>query len=401
MDLPCANGLFSTSQMKLRALFLVVFLMGIRVGYASPVVIRDTVYTPPGYSDGVLFATLYFPDQPNGAAVIAVHELGATRSTLHLWCDTLAAHGYLVMTIDYPDPVNNRATFPAPPRALKVATQFLRRNATAFHIDAERIGAFGRSLGAGVIGECIIADGDTALLHTDGTVDDHLNAAVMLYGIYDFRHHTQTNLGLSIPQFASLYFQGNASQERQATAVLNASKVTTPVLLIHGTADATLQVEQSSEFHDSLSVYGKSNELVLFSGQPHVFETTGNNAAFTPAGLTVKDSAEQFFARALAPRSEVRSPAPISLPAQPFITGIFPNPSSRTATIRFSVPRTEAVSLKVFDVMGAEVATLVSGSMEAGLHDAHISTEHMPTGLYWCRLAGDGAVNTTCVRVVR
>lgn len=379
---------------------MAIFLTGIQPVFALSVTTIDTVFTPPGYSDGDLSATLYLPDQPNGAAVIAVHELGMARSSVQIWCDTLAAHGYLVMTIDYPDPVNQQAHYPSPPRALKIATQFLRRSATTFHIDPERIGAIGRSLGAGIVGECIIADRDTALFHTDPAVDDHLDAAVMLYGIYDFQHYTQTNLGLSIAQFTGLYFRGNTAMETKGTAVLNASKVTTPVLLIHGTAGPTLQVEQSSEFHDSLDAHGKSNELLLFSGQPHLFETNSSNTAFTAIGLTVKDSVLHFFNRILAVKSDVPQSADALAPTRPALNEIFPNPSTNAMTVVYTMPCTQWASLKFFDAMGAEVGTLVSGSQDAGTHAAVFHTALLPSGLYLCCLKTGGTIQTSCVRIV-
>jgi hypothetical protein len=44
----------------------------------------------------------------------------------------------------------------------------------------------------------------------------------------------------------------------------------------------------------------------------------------------------------------------------------FPNPFNPTTTIEFNLPKRSEVSLKVFNILGEEVATLVSDSLSAG-----------------------------------
>jgi hypothetical protein len=50
------------------------------------------------------------------------------------------------------------------------------------------------------------------------------------------------------------------------------------------------------------------------------------------------------------------------------------------------------VSLKVFDTVGRDVATLVSGTMQAGEHTARFDAKDLASGIYFYRLtAGDGS----------
>jgi streptogramin lyase len=71
----------------------------------------------------------------------------------------------------------------------------------------------------------------------------------------------------------------------------------------------------------------------------------------------------------------------------------YPNPFNDETTIRFSVPQRENVSLKVYDVLGNEVATLAQGTMERGAYSVPVdatSLAGLHTGLYIYRLqAGD------------
>jgi hypothetical protein len=63
-----------------------------------------------------------------------------------------------------------------------------------------------------------------------------------------------------------------------------------------------------------------------------------------------------------------------------------PNPFNPTTTIRFSLPQREHVTLKVFDVNGREVATLVKGEMAAGNHAVTFAPRDLAGGLYFYQL---------------
>jgi len=72
-----------------------------------------------------------------------------------------------------------------------------------------------------------------------------------------------------------------------------------------------------------------------------------------------------------------------------------PNPFNPSTEIRFSVPRTSEVSLKVYDLAGRVVRTLVAGELAGGEHTAvwrgeDDAGERAPSGLYVYRLTADG-----------
>ena len=68
----------------------------------------------------------------------------------------------------------------------------------------------------------------------------------------------------------------------------------------------------------------------------------------------------------------------------------YPNPFNPRTTIRFSLPRSGEVSLKIFNLLGEEVATLVSGRVDAGTHAVQWDATGLPSGVYFYRLqAGD------------
>ena len=55
-------------------------------------------------------------------------------------------------------------------------------------------------------------------------------------------------------------------------------------------------------------------------------------------------------------------------------------------TIRYEVPRDAFVTLKVYDTLGREVATLVSGELPAGSYRARLDGRDLASGVYFYRL---------------
>lgn len=64
----------------------------------------------------------------------------------------------------------------------------------------------------------------------------------------------------------------------------------------------------------------------------------------------------------------------------------YPNPFNPATTIRFSLPKAEHVTLKVFDVTGREVVTLVEGKMAAGEHQVIFEAGGLPSGMYFYQI---------------
>ncbi len=65
----------------------------------------------------------------------------------------------------------------------------------------------------------------------------------------------------------------------------------------------------------------------------------------------------------------------------------YPNPFNPTTAITFVVPTNGQVSLKVFDMLGREVATLVNGLQDAGRHTAYFNASNLASGVYLYRIS--------------
>ncbi len=64
----------------------------------------------------------------------------------------------------------------------------------------------------------------------------------------------------------------------------------------------------------------------------------------------------------------------------------YPNPFNPTTTIRFSLANNEFVSLKIYDVLGKEISTLISEEMNAGTYTVNWNASALPSGVYFYRL---------------
>jgi hypothetical protein len=78
------------------------------------------------------------------------------------------------------------------------------------------------------------------------------------------------------------------------------------------------------------------------------------------------------------------------LPVQYALAQNYPNPFNPVTTIAFSIPSSEVVTLRVYDTLGREVATLVDGLMPAGQHEVRFEAGDLPSGMYVYRLETNG-----------
>ena len=68
----------------------------------------------------------------------------------------------------------------------------------------------------------------------------------------------------------------------------------------------------------------------------------------------------------------------------------FPNPFNPSTTIHYQIPNAGHVMLKVYDMLGREVATLVNQEQEQGRYSAAFDASRLASGVYITRLtAGD------------
>ena len=79
----------------------------------------------------------------------------------------------------------------------------------------------------------------------------------------------------------------------------------------------------------------------------------------------------------------------------------YPNPFNPTTKISWQSPVNSRQTLKVFDILGNEVATLVDEEMEAGYHSVDFSASELPSGVYFYRIQAGSFVETRKMMLLR
>jgi hypothetical protein len=146
-----------------------------------------------------------------------------------------------------------------------------------------------------------------------------------------------------------------------------------------------------------------------FSELPNVFipghGTTNEPHDYSYVDATVSHGNWQYRLRQVDLDGTLHYTEPISVSvltgvngnALPTVSQLFqnyPNPFNPSTMIRFTLAQPGQTILRVFDVLGREVATLVNEKKAAGQHAVEWLPANLPSGVYYCRLEADGYVNT-------
>ena len=261
-------------------------------------------YLEPGRSEKL---DLYYPaDAPSGArfpAIVIIHGGGWTSGDkadsreLNI-AHTLVPQGYVCASINYKLASSGNPSWPVNLKDCKNAVAFLRANADTYHVDVNHIGAIGGSAGGHLVA-MLGAVSDPAL-EPDAPypgVDTSVQAVVDMYGITDLltRQYTEpdgtpngqlkdgtapTMLGCTRDACPDLWLL--------ASPVNHVDPDDPPVLILHGTADTTVDYNQSIEFAQTLSAAGVENELHLLDGANHSFDLQSS-------GYDLRDLVTTFF----------------------------------------------------------------------------------------------------------
>jgi parallel beta-helix repeat protein len=79
----------------------------------------------------------------------------------------------------------------------------------------------------------------------------------------------------------------------------------------------------------------------------------------------------------------------------------YPNPFNPTTRIEFQLANSGFVSLKIFNVLGNEVATLIYEEMSSGKYDFEFTAEELTSGIYFARLQQNSSVQTIKMTLLR
>lgn len=339
------------------SLLLIVECVATRTAIAHTI-LRDIEYAA---VDGIsLRLDLYLPDpspQDPVPLVIWVHGGGWRAGSKNLtYAPETLGKAYAVASVDYR--LTGIETFPAQIHDVKAAVRWLRAHAGRYGFDPTRFGAWGASAGGH-----LVALLGVSCRHPDleGVVGEHLEesscvqAVCDFYGPADLLSLMDQRGGEAVGHLmAEDLLLGGLIEEtenlaRLASPLSHISFDAPPFLIMHGSDDQTVPLEQSIVFDEALRKAGVDTTLIVIDGAGHGFPRE-HLAAVKP-----------WFDAHLAPQDPVDTQQEISVHAfhrngQTFLT--WPEANGEF----FAVYRAHHEMLKPADLADGELLWIVDAA---------------------------------------
>lgn len=219
-------------------------------------------------------------------AVVFIHGGGWYLGDRHGYrslIEDAARRGYVGVTVSYRlmtfDEEQKETTtamqpFPAQVHDVKAAVRWLRVHADRYHIDAQRIGATGRSAGGHLALMLGLTDADSGLEGDGGSAGEssRVQAVVNVFGPTDLEGCYRSS---SVAWIFRLFAGGSPEEVpdtyRRASPVTYASADDPPVLTLQGSEDRLVPLAQARLLDKRLKAVGASHTLTVFEGQGHGF----------------------------------------------------------------------------------------------------------------------------------
>jgi len=238
------------------------------------VVLHDVVFGHGGDRD--LHAEIAYPKDASALlpAVIYIHPGGwVNGSQKGAPIEQLAHAGYFAASIEYR--FSYQAKWPAQIQDCKLGVRWLRANAAQYHVDPNRIGAWGASAG-GHLAACLGTMSDVKEDEGDGGfpgVSSAVEAVVDFFGPTDF-----TTPGVYSPQalqFTEQLFgvphDANPDLWKSGSPLAYVKAGDPPMLLVHGDSDNLVPLGQSTAFDAALTQAGVPHQLLIVKNAGHMF----------------------------------------------------------------------------------------------------------------------------------
>jgi acetyl esterase/lipase len=189
-------------------------------------------------------------------AIIYVHGggwmSGDKRKVGGEWNASFAEHGYVCININFR--LSGEAIFPAPLLDVKQAIRWVKKNASNYNIDENKIGIWGHSSGGHLATLAALSANHPDYLTEDSRVSDTVNAVATLAGPVDLLLMGDWHNNPKSPEskFLGGSVQKQITQANKANPINYINEDIPPVLIIQGDNDEICPVQQSQILHSKL-----------------------------------------------------------------------------------------------------------------------------------------------------
>jgi acetyl esterase/lipase len=200
---------------------------------------------------------------------------GSRRYQGHALLAHLAARGWLCLAIDYR--VSPRHRWPRHIMDVKAAIAWARKNVQTFGGDPGFVAVAGASAGGHLASLAAFSPGDLVFDVELGGADSAVDAAVSLYGRYDWEDRSTSErdrfMGFLEHLIVKQSQQADPELFRAASPLARTGALAPPFLVVHGTADSIIPVGQARAFVDRLAADSRSPVCYLeLPGAQHGFD---------------------------------------------------------------------------------------------------------------------------------
>lgn len=91
----------------------------------------------------------------------------------------------------------------------------------------------------------------------------------------------------------------------------------------------------------------------------------------------------------------------VAVPIEYTLSQNYPNPFNPGTRINYSIPEASEVTLKVYNILGREVAALVNGHKDAGRYTVEFKSEGLPSGIYIYTLKAGSYISTKKMTILK
>uniref|UniRef100_A0A832LJY3 T9SS type A sorting domain-containing protein n=1 Tax=Ignavibacterium album TaxID=591197 RepID=A0A832LJY3_9BACT len=154
-----------------------------------------------------------------------------------------------------------------------------------------------------------------------------------------------------------------------------------------------LEINERSETEEEIF---QNSSISLANNTSHILEPNWSDLTNSQLTIYIDEGNDGTIDDTLyvANTVDVKDEGNLLSPNEYNLVQNYPNPFNPVTTIQFSIPQTSNVTLKVYDIIGNEVATLVNEEKDRGVYSVNFDASHLASGMYLYRLQAGSFIET-------